>query len=194
MTVRHTLGVARRWEPMLATRAKPPVSLSGWVCEPKLDGWRATVEVTRGRVTVTSRNGHDLTAQVPSVQPLVELGDVVLDGELVHADGSLSSFYGLFGALHRGAASFVAFDVLATGSDVLVGQPYLRRRAVLEALALPVASVPSFPGNDLADLLAACDASGMEGVVLKRARSTYRPGQRSSDWRKVKCPAWREHL
>lgn len=156
---------------MLATSAKPPESLSGWVCEPKLDGWRATVEVADGRATVTSRNGHYLTAQVPSVQAFTDVGDVVLDGELVHGDGSLTSFYGLFGALHRGAVSFVAFDVLAAGSEVFVHQPYLRRRAVLEALGLPAAYVPSFPGSDLPDLLAACGAAGMEGIVLKRARS-----------------------
>ena len=33
----------------------------------------------------------------------------------------------------------------------------------------------------------------MEGVVLKRASSVYRPGRRSTDWRKVKCDGWAEH-
>ena len=194
MTTSQTLAVARRFEPMLATTAKPPASLSGWMCEPKLDGWRAIVEVRHGKVTVTSRNGHDLTAQVPSTRQLAELDDAVLDGEIVHGNGSLSSFYGILGALHRGAVTFVAFDVLAIGADVLVHQPYLQRRAVLEALDLPTGRVPTFPGGDLDDLLGACESAGMEGVVLKRERSVYRPGQRSSDWRKVKCPAWREHL
>jgi ATP-dependent DNA ligase len=31
----------------------------------------------------------------------------------------------------------------------------------------------------------------MGGVVLKRLRSRYRPGERSRDWAKVKCPGVR---
>jgi bifunctional non-homologous end joining protein LigD len=180
---------------MLAASGVPPASLEGWVCEPKLDGWRAIVEVTAGQVRVTSRNGHDLTDGVPSVRTLAAAGDLVLDGELVHDDGSMRSFYGLLGALHRGAAAFVAFDVLAVGDDVLVDRSYSTRREALAALTLPgIAVVPTFPGADYRDVLSVCERSGMEGVVLKRERSIYRAGQRTSDWRKVKCEAWREHL
>lgn len=180
---------------MLASSGAPPSSLEGWVCEPKLDGWRAIVEVSGGSIRVTSRNGHDLTDRVPAVLGLAAIGDVVLDGELVHDDGSMRSFYGLLGALHRGAAAFVAFDVLAVGAEVLVNRPYAERRVVLDSLSQPgVAVVPSFPGDQYMDVLSICERNGMEGVVLKRARSIYRAGQRTADWRKVKCPAWREHL
>ena len=180
---------------MLASSGAPPSSLEGWVCEPKLDGWRAIVEVTDGSVRVTSRNGHDLTDRVPAVHRLAAAGDVVLDGELVHDDGSMRSFYGLLGALHRGAAAFVSFDVLAVGVEVLVNRSYADRRAVLDTLTLSgVAVVPSFPGDQYEDVLTVCERTGMEGVVLKRARSIDRAGQRTSDWRKVKCPTWREHL
>ena len=179
---------------MLAANGRPTTPLSGWAVEPKLDGWRAIVEVAGGRVCVTSRNGHDLTDRVPCVQQLAAFDGLVLDGELVHGDGSLSSFYGLLGALHRGAAAFVAFDVLAAAGDVLVHRSYNVRRAVLDTLDLPVPIVPSLPGTDLDDLLTACEHGGMEGVVLKRLRSIYRPGERTSDWRKMKCEGWREHL
>ena len=180
---------------MLAASGAPPASLDGWVCEPKLDGWRAIVEVIAGQVRVTSRNGHDLTDRVPSVYSLAGAADLVLDGELVHDDGSMRSFYGLLGSLHRGEARFVAFDVLAVGDDRLVDRSYRVRRDVLAALTLPgVPIVPTFPGEDYPDVLAVCEQTGMEGVVLKRARSIYRTGQRTSDWRKVKCTGWREHL
>lgn len=180
---------------MLAASGAPPTSLEGWACEPKLDGWRAIVEVGAGAVRVTSRNGHDLTDRIPAVRSLVDVGHLVLDGELVHADGSMRSFYGLLGALHRGSAAFVAFDVLAVGDEVLVHRPYADRRAELAALTLPgVAVIPTFPGEDYRDVLAVCEDTGMEGVVLKRMRSVYRAGGRTSDWRKVKCAAWREHL
>lgn len=104
----------------------------------KLDRWRALVEVSVGEVRVTSRNGHDLTDRIPAVRSLLAVGDLVLDGELVHDDGSMRSFYGLLGALHRGSATFVAFDVLAAGDEVLVKRRYADRRAVLATLTLPV--------------------------------------------------------
>ena len=50
--------------------------------------------------------------------------------------------------------------------------------------------MPRLPASGTASLLAACEAEGMEGVVLKRLASRYRPGVRTSDWRKVKCPGW----
>jgi len=179
---------------MLAGHGRPTTPLSGWAVEPKFDGWRAMVEVSGGPAHVTSRSGHDLSERVPVVQQLAGR-TLVLDGELVNGPGTLSSFYGLLGALHHGHATFVAFDIPALDDDVLVGLPYSRRRSVLEELDLPgVTVVPSYPGDDLDAVLAACEDGGMEGVVLKRLRSIYRPGQRSSDWRKVKCSAWAEHL
>ena len=46
-------------------------------------------------------------------------------------------------------------------------------------------STPWFPGGG-ADVLAASEENGLEGVVAKRLDSPYRPGQRSPDWRKTK--------
>jgi ATP-dependent DNA ligase len=54
-----------------------------------------------------------------------------------------------------------------------------------------VTAVATFAGPDLDDVLAGCEQLTMEGVVLKRLDSPYRPGRRSVDWRKVKCPPWR---
>jgi bifunctional non-homologous end joining protein LigD len=51
--------------------------------------------------------------------------------------------------------------------------------------------LPRFEGTDAQDLLAACIDHDVEGIVLKRLRSRYRPGERSRDWRKVKAPGSR---
>lgn len=179
---------------MLAASGRPTTPLGGWAVEPKFDGWRATVEVDGGGVRVWSRNGHDLTDRVPSVREL-RGQRLVLDGELVCGAGTLDDFYDLLGALHGGRARFVAFDVLAVDDTPLVHLTYRARRSVLETLDLPgVTTVPSYAGELLDDVLDACTGAGMEGVVLKRLGSIYRPGQRSADWRKVKCAAWRAHL
>jgi bifunctional non-homologous end joining protein LigD len=67
---------------------------------------------------------------------------------------------------------------------------------LLESLALggDCAIIPRYSAEDLDALLAASQREGMEGVVLKRDRSRYRPGARSSAWAKVKCTGWAEHL
>jgi len=41
--------------------------------------------------------------------------------------------------------------------------------------------------------MAACGQLGLEGLVAKRLDSIYRPGERSKQWVKVKCPDWRVH-
>jgi ATP-dependent DNA ligase len=50
-----------------------------------------------------------------------------------------------------------------------------------------------FDAAALDHVLEACEAHGVEGVVLKRRDSTYRPGERCDTWRKAKCPNWRRH-
>jgi bifunctional non-homologous end joining protein LigD len=186
---------------MLATGGRPLGDLGGWVVEPKLDGWRAIVSVEDGQLSVRTRNGRSITQCVPELGPLDDTGDVVLDGELIVGAGRLDDFARLSGRLagrpREGAetVAFVAFDVLWHDGHALTGRPHHERREVLAALDLsPAHLIPSFAGSTADDLLAACEQHGMEGVVLKRSASPYQPGARSKDWRKLKCPAWREHL
>jgi bifunctional non-homologous end joining protein LigD len=190
-------------EPMLATTGIPDDDLTGWSVEPKLDGWRARVLVDGRRVRVVSRNGNDLTERLAELRNLVQHGvAVVLDGELVVGAGRLADFYGLSGRLaglprpSSPTVTFAAFDILWCDGGMLTNCPYSERRAVLEALELAEASttvVPRHPGEDAGALYRACDEQGLEGVVLKRLASTYRPGKRTRDWRKVKCGAGAEH-
>ena len=75
----------------------------------------------------------------------------------------------------------------------VIDQPYFRRRAILDALALrgPAwGTVPQLHGT-VAEALTACAEHGVEGIVAKRLDSPYRPGERSGDWLKVKTAEWR---
>jgi bifunctional non-homologous end joining protein LigD len=83
-------------QPMLAS-LQPPTEPAEWALEPKLDGWRALVYVD-GVVTVRTRTGRDVTANLPHLQELAELGRrVVLDGELVADAARTHPFYRLGG-------------------------------------------------------------------------------------------------
>ena len=189
--------------PMLADRGLPRGDLAGWAAEPKLDGWRAVVVVDPslpGGVIVRTRRGHGITSAVPGIGVLAEIGHrVVLDGELVAGAGTAGDFYGLLphlvGRRRPGPpapVSFWAFDLLWIDGQSQLDRSYLERRQRLEELRLagPCRVLPRFPGPDAADLLDACAAHDVEGIVLKRLRSIYRPGERTRHWRKLKTPDW----
>ena len=187
---------------MLATAGRPVGGLEDWTVEAKLDGWRATVGISSGRQVVRTRRGRDVTDHLPELAALAHLGvDVVLDGEIIVGGGRPAEFYALAGAMstrrRRLPLTFVAFDVLAVDGVDVCAHPHHERRRLLDRLADitdgTMVVVPSLPGTDLDLVLASCQHLELEGVVVKRRTGTYRPGARSTDWRKLKTPAWAEH-
>ena len=193
---------------MLASAGAIRGDADDYAFEPKLDGWRVLVSVASGRLVVRTRNGHDVTAAVPELEPMAAVlrgRSLVLDGELVAQDGAPESFYRLSGrmgvrspakvavAQARTPATFVAFDVLWFDDDV-TRSPYIERRMRLESLDLqgPAwCTVSSFQGAG-PELFAACHALGLEGLVAKKLGSSYEPGKRSKYWVKAKCADWVE--
>src|SRR6185369_8439405 len=114
---------------------------------------------------------------------------VLLDGEIVALDAEgRPSFQAL---QHRSTKdlvlTYVAFDVLTIGKRSLLAEPLAVRRTRLAAVlsGSRVMQSEALPGDTLAIERAIRDF-GLEGVVAKRDDSTYRPGQRSDAWLKVK--------
>jgi bifunctional non-homologous end joining protein LigD len=70
----------------------------------------------------------------------------------------------------------------------VIARPYEERRARLAELVTPGPNwtVPAHRIGDGQALLDATRDRDLEGVMAKRLGSTYRPGMRSRDWRKVK--------
>ena len=85
---------------------------------------------------------------------------------------------------------YVLFDVLYHAGRCLVRETLARRRDVLAALcqrfdAAEVWFSEAVVGQGRA-LYAVAVAQGHEGVLAKHLTSCYRPGKRSSAWRKIK--------
>jgi len=194
-----------RIEPMLAVTGPLPARDEEWAYEVKWDGIRAVAYVDGGRVRALSRTDKDITAKFPELREVGEqLGarPAVLDGELVALgpDGR-PSFGQLQQRLHlSGSAeisrrarqvpvSYVVFDVLHLDGQPMLDLSYDERRQRLESLALSgpsLATGDSFRDVSGADVLAAAQERGLEGIVAKRRDSPYRAGRRSGEWVKVK--------
>ncbi|MET0324424.1 MAG: non-homologous end-joining DNA ligase [Ilumatobacteraceae bacterium] len=177
-------------EPMKATLGTLPTADDGWAYEIKWDGYRTLAFVGDGAVRLQSSNLYDVTHKYPELAPLaeaVDAGRAVLDGELVVLDDVGRPRFELIQRHERQAALYV-FDVLSIDGHDTIAEPYEERRRLLGEI-LGSGSNWAVPAHRLGDgqaLLDATVAQELEGVMAKRLGTTYRPGARSKDWRKVK--------
>jgi bifunctional non-homologous end joining protein LigD len=84
----------------------------------------------------------------------------------------------------------MVFDCVYVNGHALFSRPLEERRRVLQELRPALAGdavklTESFPATQSRRLMEACAAMGLEGVIMKRNGSVYRPGYRSPDWIKV---------
>ena len=181
-------------QPMKAGIGTLPADDERWAYEIKWDGYRTLVFIddarTDARVRVQSSSGLDVTATYPElggIHASVNATSAVLDGEIVvfDADGR-PSFEGV--QRHTTQVVFQAFDVLSVNGHDVIGLPYEQRRELLTQVLEPGSNwtVPAHRVGGGAELLAATAAQGLEGVMAKKLGSTYTPGKRSPNWRKVK--------
>lgn len=189
---------------MLAvTTATLPADAAAWAAEVKWDGYRALCLRDDDGLRLESRRGTDMAAWFPELGGLHRaLGghQVVVDGEVVAigADGR-PAFELLQQRMRRRPTAtgrrgpdaapvvYLVFDVLWLDGRLVTALPLTRRRELLEGLELAGSSWQTtslFPGQ-AAELVAASRQQDLEGVVVKRLESPYRPGRRSADWRKL---------
>ncbi len=188
-------------KPMLATAGKP-FTHRDWVFELKYDGYRAFAIRDDDGVRLLSRNGNDMSVTYPDLVHALEhlpFSSYVIDGEIVCHDGNgMPSFNRLqrramltratdvARAVLTSPATLYAFDLLYAEGYGTEALPLLKRKAVLEAM-LPSAGPVRYSEHivkDGAAMYASVEKMGLEGVVGKRAASTYQAG-RSPDWVKV---------
>jgi ATP-dependent DNA ligase len=171
--------------PQLARSRETLPDEDGWSYEPKYDGFRAIAYVDGTNVTLHSRNAKPLNRYFPELS--FPKGRYVLDGEIVIGDEhGGQDFDALSQRIHpaesrvrmlaeQTPALFVAFDLLARNTKVLLERPFEERRAVLEdVVGDPVALTPA--------TRVAAEAEpwlqNAEGVIAKELSAPYRPGER----------------
>jgi bifunctional non-homologous end joining protein LigD len=179
-------------QPMLATLTDAPFEDPDWVFETKWDGFRMIASIEGGKVTLYSRNGKIVSDRyLPVARALEKLKhDAVLDGELVALDAQgISRFQLLQNALRSEARLlYCIFDMMFLDGEDLRARPLLERKKRLRGL-LPKDPFLAFSEHDPEhgiELFKAAEKEGLEGIMAKHASSTYRSGERSTDWLKIK--------
>ena len=185
--------------PMLLQKADNLYAASDWIYEPKWDGFRVLASVRDGSVRLISRNGHSFTNLFGPVSDALRgfPVSILVDGEvIVINDKGQPDFEGLQARLRPrsgklpGHLCYMVFDCLYVNGHSLLTRALEDRQAVLRELqdalqADAVKLTEGFPAAKSARLMKACAFMGLEGVVMKRKGSIYRPGFRSPDWIKV---------
>jgi len=176
--------------PMKATLSTLPTDDDAWAYEIKWDGYRTLAFVDAGSVRLQSSNLLDVTAKWPELGELpdgVHAGRAILDGELVVLDDEGRPRFELI-QRHERQAAFYIFDVLSVEGQDTIELKYEDRRRLLSDLVEPGDNwmVPAHRVGDGAELVDATLAQGLEGVMAKRLGTTYQPGKRTPNWRKVK--------
>lgn len=178
--------------PMKAAIGRLPHDDEHWAYEIKWDGYRTIVfvDAVERTVRVQSSGGLDVSGTYRELAGMwrdLNASSAVIDGEIVvFADDGRPSFEAL--QRHDTQVVFQAFDVLAVDGTDTTALAYEQRRTLLADLLDTGANwtVPAHRVGGGAELLAATAERGLEGVMAKRLGSTYQPGRRSPNWRKVK--------
>jgi bifunctional non-homologous end joining protein LigD len=181
-------------KPMLATLVNEPFDDPEWLYEIKWDGYRALGFVNNGETQLLSRNNKDFNEKYYPLKKVLDSWkmNVVIDGEiLVLKENGVSNF----GALQNwrseadGELVLYIFDILWYEGKNLMDLPLAERQAIMRDV------IPT--GDDRIRLSQTFKANGneffeaakkleLEGIMAKRASSTYSPDNRSKDWLKIK--------
>ena len=185
-------------EPMLAKASgELPSEGTGYVYEPKWDGFRALVWKSGDEVYIQSRDLKPLGRYFPELEAALRAGlpdRVVLDGEIVIATAGRLDFDALLLRIHPAASrvhmlaeqspsAYIAWDLLASGDDDLRERPQIERRAALERVLAgvvpPIHVTPATRDRSVAaDWFDRFEGAGLDGVIAKPEALAYTPGKR----------------
>lgn len=188
--------------PMLAAPGQAFDS-DDYLFEIKWDGTRVLAFLEQGSYRLVNRRQVDLTARYPEFAFLANLAPgSVLDGEIVVLRQGKSDFPSLLSREQARSemrirnvakalpATFIAFDVLYDNYRSIMTLPLAARRELLAALVKKcnqpyLLLSEGIVGKGKAFFEEACK-HGLEGLIAKRLRSPYTPGDRSDAWIKIK--------
>jgi ATP-dependent DNA ligase len=187
--------------PVAPMLAKPVDAIpdGDYVFEPKWDGFRSIVFRDGDEVEIGSRNERPMTRYFPELvgAVLAELPPrCVIDGEIVvpDASGRRLDFEALQLRIHPAASRvallaeqtpghFIAFDLLALGSENYMERPFAERRALLSKVLAGVRSpihltLATTDRSVATGWFSQFEGAGLDGLIAKPAAGVYEPDKR----------------
>jgi DNA ligase 1 len=200
--------------PMLAQRLKSPTEMikkmDEVAVEPKYDGLRIQIHFKRGDngfVKVFTRNMNETSWMFPELAEIgkqLKADEIILDSEAMGVDENtlkLANFqqtmtrrrkHNITETLKNIGIKFYVFDVLFCNDRSCINDTYKDRREILKRiigkgniLKLVDFKITKDPGV-IEELMRKELASGLEGVIVKRADSKYVAGRTGWRWVKMK--------
>lgn len=192
-----------RYIPPMLAKIGQPFDSAEYLYEIKWDGTRALGFIEGGGYRLVNRRRLDMTQRYPEFGFLAGLPEgTILDGEVVVLQDGKPDF-GLLqsreqarsplkvrGKAQSHPATYLVFDLLYERGESLLKQPLVERQKRLRKLVKRVANLhfvlsEGIIGQGKAFFQKAV-AQGLEGVMAKRLKSHYLPGQRTPAWIKIK--------
>ncbi len=189
-----------KWKPMLLEEAENPFESKDYIFEMKFDGIRAIIFISKEKLIIKTRNGHDITNLYPELQKIKEIihKDVIVDGEIVTFDQGFPSFRKLEKRNHlkdsnkikiqslKNPVIFMCFDILYDEKDI-TNLPLTERKKRLDLLLENDVFVKvTYIEKEGITLFNTIKKMQLEGIVAKKKDSKYEPDIRTENWIKIK--------
>jgi bifunctional non-homologous end joining protein LigD len=184
----------KEWRPQLATLADEIFDSEEWVFENKYDGYRALIQIHKGKVELVSRNGLSFNAKYKDLVEAFGIikDDMILDGEIVVEDEKGNSHFQWLQYFaenpDRSKLKCYVFDILYFNGYDLTSLELLQRKRILEAI-LPQTDEILYSGHIIGEgtkAMEEAEEKGTEGLIAKKITSRYHVNKRSKEWLKIK--------
>jgi bifunctional non-homologous end joining protein LigD len=180
-------------KPMLATLVDKPFDKDDWLYELKWDGYRALAFMNEGNVELKSRNDKSFNEKFYPVYDAVKKWGInaVVDGEIAVVNEQGMPNFGLLQEWRSeadGELVYFVFDILWLNGHDLTQLPLTARREILKANMPAESNIRMSQAFETSgfDFYDTVQKMGMEGIMAKKKDSIYKPGDRSTQWLKIK--------
>jgi bifunctional non-homologous end joining protein LigD len=182
--------------PMLASTASQPPATGEFAYEVRWEGLRTLVGFEAEQLFARTGTGQEVAEWFPELGAVRKVAAplwLLLDGEIVGLEEGQPSRGALQSRLRKGVpgaadeplspVAYVIYDILRIGDSWLLDVSWEERRDILRRAVEPGPDVvisATSPTVERAQARAA--ERGLEGVVAKRIRGRYFPGERTREW------------
>jgi DNA ligase 1 len=178
--------------PMLLQKIDKPFDDMDYISELKLDGIRgiySSMQIPK----LYSRHNNEISAKFPEI---IELPNIppgtILDGEIIvtnqHGKPDFEAVMRRFQSKRdKSPVQYCVFDIIYYNHKPVYSLPLVERKKLLEKVIQDNSIITKcrWTYGRCSDLFNLCKQQDLEGIVMKKADSTYQINKRSYDWLKV---------